>query len=541
MIKEKRRVHFSLRGFALPTTLILTTIAAVGGALTLKLVFDTAQATRQVDDNETRSLFLAQAAVERGIAGLREAYEDSQSDWRNLPEQTNSFIGPVQVQLGPDLNLVGTYELASVVEIEPGVLEFTGEGIYKGEIRSIIQIVEFQMSKKFGSAIISDSPTFVDTGSGGKKQAQNGDVVITNKGCSENHVSVIGGISANGRVLYDSTEVTSETANNYFNNLADQSITEPIASNLWGTEYEIPDYTEPGAPDQLFNFDDFITAADNGSGMHFLTLEAFIDAARAGVPLNGIVVIDVNPANFVEAAGGGKKKGGGGVAKLTQPKLYEDAGVDGGGKYYNIPSIDVTGTLLFNISPTYMVEGTTYETPPLFKIFLETPININASPQADLDFYLNTTLPNYMSLPPESRGNPPFPPSGYPPDYPSMGLIPPWESNPSYFNEDADLPAMMYNTGILDIHRDANVSGVLYTPSFVEIEQKQDGRNQIFNGSIIAGGGIYLEAQCGSGVTLVNFDQDVMDNLATSNNKGKAPFRTAWFETVGQYEAPVGL
>jgi len=49
----------------------------------------------------------------------------------------------------------------------------------------------------------------------------------------------------------------------------------------------------------------------------------------------------------------------------------------------------------------------------------------------------------------------------------------------------------MYNIGILDIHGNANISGVLYTPSFVEIENKQNGQIQYFNGSIIGGGGIF--------------------------------------------------
>ena len=44
-----------------------------------------------------------------------------------------------------------------------------------------------------------------------------------------------------------------------------------------------------------------------------------------------------------------------------------------------------------------------------------------------------------------------------------------------------DLPALMYNVGILDIHGNANICGGVYSPSFMEIENKEDGNLQYFN------------------------------------------------------------
>lgn len=51
----------------------------------------------------------------------------------------------------------------------------------------------------------------------------------------------------------------------------------------------------------------------------------------------------------------------------------------------------------------------------------------------------------------------------------------------------------MQNTATFDIHGSANICGVFYAPSFVEIENKGIGLTQYFRGPLIAGGGIYLE------------------------------------------------
>jgi hypothetical protein len=87
--------------------------------------------------------------------------------------------------------------------------------------------------------------------------------------------------------------------------------------------------------------------------------------------------------------------------------------------------------------------------------------------------------------------------SGYPPvytdpaknplniDISSRGL--------TNFSSADDLPALVYNVSILDIHGNANICGPIYSPSFAELENKQDFQVQYFRGPIIGGGGIYLE------------------------------------------------
>jgi hypothetical protein len=85
----------------------------------------------------------------------------------------------------------------------------------------------------------------------------------------------------------------------------------------------------------------------------------------------------------------------------------------------------------------------------------------------------------------------------------------------------------MYNIGILDIHGNANISGVLYTPSFVEIENKKDGQTQYFNGSIIGGGGIYIQNNQ-KATSIVTYNPATLDYLATSSNKGKRVATMFW-------------
>ena len=69
------------------------------------------------------------------------------------------------------------------------------------------------------------------------------------------------------------------------------------------------------------------------------------------------------------------------------------------------------------------------------------------------------------------------------------------------FKEGDDLPAIMFNTGVVDIHGGANISGLVYGPSFIEIENKE-GNLQYFNGSILGGGGVLLEGDSNGGDTI---------------------------------------
>jgi hypothetical protein len=54
----------------------------------------------------------------------------------------------------------------------------------------------------------------------------------------------------------------------------------------------------------------------------------------------------------------------------------------------------------------------------------------------------------------------------------------------------------------------------------MEIENKADNQIQYFNGSLIGGGGIYIE-NIKSSKTIVTYDPNALDKLATSSGKGK--------------------
>ena len=62
---------------------------------------------------------------------------------------------------------------------------------------------------------------------------------------------------------------------------------------------------------------------------------------------------------------------------------------------------------------------------------------------------------------------------------------------------------------------------MVYSPSFMEIENKGSGTIQFFNGSLIGGGGVYLDNGNKGSQTVVAFDPNALDKLATSGSKGK--------------------
>ncbi len=66
----------------------------------------------------------------------------------------------------------------------------------------------------------------------------------------------------------------------------------------------------------------------------------------------------------------------------------------------------------------------------------------------------------------------------------------------------------------MDIHHEANISGVVYSPDLVEIEQKKKNNEvQYISGAVIGGAGIYLESSsCGGGIAII-LDPDTFDKL----------------------------
>ena len=90
------------------------------------------------------------------------------------------------------------------------------------------------------------------------------------------------------------------------------------------------------------------------------------------------------------------------------------------------------------------------------------------------------------------------------------------------FTMQDDLPALMYNGGIADLHKQVNISGVIYSPVFAEIENKgnKDGGTQYINGAVIGGGGILVQNK-GKGKTIIKYNPNTLDRLATDGSNGK--------------------
>lgn len=330
-------------------------------------------------------------------------------------------------------------------------------------------VLHIRMSYGLGAAIVSDNPGTTAVGVS-KGTAQDGNVVVNG---NKNGPTVIDGgpglaILANGRVNID---------NNY-------ASVPPNAISMtnYNTADQIPDYTAEGATDQLFDFNRYIAVADV-AGTHYSNLTAFIAANNAAsAPVNGalegVIVIDIAKSDpmFNE------------MKPATFPK-----------------GINVRGTLVFNFIAGFKPDD---------KIVNTAAININAA-----------------NLTGVAAGNPKTYTTGYPPTY-SNSAKQPWNvdiTSKGFANFSAidDLPALMYNVGILDIHGPANICGSLYTPSFIEIENKQDGQMQYIKGSIIAGGGVYVENEKKSS-TVISYDPAALDYLATSSNKGKKVAAMFW-------------
>jgi hypothetical protein len=113
--------------------------------------------------------------------------------------------------------------------------------------------------------------------------------------------------------------------------------------------------------------------------------------------------------------------------------------------------------------------------------------------------------------------------SGYPPHYtdPTKNPVNVDISSKGFANFTAqdNLPALMYNNAILDIHGGVNISGVVYSPSFMEIENHN--KTQYFKGALIGGGGIYVE-NGSSSPSIVSYDAKAVSHLATAGTRGKA-------------------
>ena len=182
-------------------------------------------------------------------------------------------------------------------------------------------------------------------------------------------------------------------------------------------------------------------------------------------------------------------------------------------------SVNIKGTLVINL-----INGTSK-----YKMFVKVPINVNPviSPTTNTTILSPADFDHWTSAAAaRTNTSDPFPwPSGYTSAWNDVTTFNSGSKNPrgktlsgyESFGPYEDMPALMYSGGIVDIHHEANISGVVYTPDFVEVEQKKKNNEvQYVNGAIFAGNGLYLESNDCSGGIAVVYDPDTLDFLKVS-------------------------
>ncbi len=347
-------------------------------------------------------------------------------------------------------------------------------------------VIDFeQQFLMFNSAIVSDAVpaggSVYDadgdpiTPAGAKKGlAQDGHIVFEDKGRTD-QLWIAGDMIANGGVYFEKTLLETRSANE---DLAFQGL---LANDLAeDPDEKIPDYTTLGSPDQLFDFDRFLAAARAGAGVEYTSIEDFISDMNtlngSGLFMEGIIVLSLNED--------------------------DETSINAG----DIPlGVNIRGTWLWNF------EAGTDE---MHKVFVKCDINVNPADVSGLVFDDPDT---YTTGYGGAWTNDALRPHNV--DISGDGF--------ENFKEEDDLPAIMFNTGIVDQHGGCNICGLIYGPSFIEIENKF-GNLQYFNGSIMGGGGVYIEGNASSGNTVIRFDANTIDLLATTGGKGMGLRIMSW-------------
>ena len=75
-----------------------------------------------------------------------------------------------------------------------------------------------------------------------------------------------------------------------------------------------------------------------------------------------------------------------------------------------------------------------------------------------------------------------------------------------------DIPVYMYTGGLIDMHHHVNVSGLVYVPQGVELEQKKPTSRQYIMGGLIVRDSFYIEAEAG-GITVIASDPQSISNI----------------------------
>jgi hypothetical protein len=334
--------------------------------------------------------------------------------------------------------------------------------------------VNVKMAWSFPAAIVSVNDGTTSSGVA-KAVAQDGNVVVN--GDKSGPIIVDGNvglaIDANGRINIDT---------NYINAPASA-----YSMTNYNTANQIPDFTAQGTSNTLFDINRFIAVADHTTNLlsvtqnnHFTNIISFMNTVTnypgtsTNTMLQGVVVVDIWSTDKD-------------LGNLTDTKLPK--------------GINIEGTLLFNFL------GSGWD-PTTSKIIITAALNINP---ADLSHLVATNPATYTT--------------GYPATYadPTKNPVNINISPYGYVNFTAfdDLPALVYSIGVVDIHGPVDISGVCYTPSYMEIENKTSGATQYFKGSLIMGNGIYYENTTPGATSIISFDPAAVDALATLNATAK--------------------
>ena len=340
--------------------------------------------------------------------------------------------------------------------------------------------VNVRMAWGYPAAIVSVNDGTTDTGNT-KAVGQAGNVAID--GDVKGPIVIDGGaglaVMANGRINYDTNYLKIPAASYSMTNQ--------------GTANQIPDYTAQGTSNTLFQLARFMAVADltpNGynpttKNNHFTNLSSFITVAKQYTnaftkAMEGVVVVDVKMTDLD-------------LLNLTSATLPN--------------GINVKGTLLLNFT------GTGWD-PVSEKIMVTAAINVNA---ANLSKLVPADPSTYTS--------------GYPPVYTTANRNPININITSKgfenFKASDDMPAVIYSTGCLDIHGNCNISGVLYTPCYVEMENLKDGQIQYIKGMVIMGSGMYYQNK-NAATNIISYDEKSVDALATFGNAGKQVTVSYW-------------
>ncbi len=479
------------RGSALVVTVILLVTMA---GFSLLLVASSQASHKEVSArlDATKAFYVAEGGLDLAISQLAvEQYWPVQSTSRFPTVNNSTELESNWIELGTD---GGEFKLFVTYQEEDGtaldVSNRAAEPLYNqvemrvigrsGEAqRSVRARVQFEVDT-YDSAIVSDSPVIGTASGGGKGLAKDNGTVVFNTGGPQ---YVYGGIRANAGIYADSTSTMISDANKA---TVLDAFTGGVITEAYGTDEEVPDFTDPGSAQQLFEFERFKAVAAAGAGAVYNGLAAFAAAANAantaGTPMEGVIYVNIDAA--VEG---------------------NDPTIDTSGGDVNIPGgINVSGTLLFDFANT---------ADQFYKVFIKVPLNINAA-----------TLPVNFDPADESTFA-----TGYPPTITASKDPRGFAMNSSTYQDfpaNADLPALMFDTGTVDIHGSANVCGAVYGPSFIEIENKNSAL-QYFNGIIIGGAGVFLEGKSGTGSAQVFvYDNAAVNALPTYKNRAKTPTRT---------------